>query len=163
MSDLDTMLEMQRQLQVKHYGKDPSDLTGEERALFIKDMILALTDELHEALQEVGWKPWATSRHVNEEAFKGELIDAWHFFMNLILVSGMDPFDFMQRYTSKHEKNAARQEAGYDGVADKCPGCRRALDDDAVRCAPVTEGNGHPTWIYCAQLHRLIPMEAQNR
>jgi hypothetical protein len=161
MSDLNTMLEMQRQLQVKHYGKDPADLSGEERALFIKDMVLALTDELHEALQEVGWKPWATSRHVNDEAFKGELIDAWHFFMNLILVSGMDPFDFMQRYISKHDKNASRQEAGYDGVADKCPGCRRALDDEAVLCipAPGTE----PLMVYCAQIRRIVTAGVQNR
>lgn len=160
MSDLNTMLEMQRQLQVKHYGKDPADLQGEERALFIKDMVLALSDELHEALQEVGWKPWATSRHVNDEAFKGELIDAWHFFMNLILVSGMDPFDFMQRYISKHDKNASRQKAGYDGVANKCPGCRRALDDDAVRCVPIVGAN--PPSFYCTQADHIVLLEAQN-
>ena len=134
MSDLDTMLEMQRQLQVKHYGKDPSDLSGEERALFIKDMILALTDELHEALAKVGWKPWATSRHVNREAFLGEMTDAFHFFMNLLIVTGYDGQDLLKAYEQKSMINEQRQIDGYDGISSKCPGCGRALDDPGVFC-----------------------------
>src|SRR5690606_25002112 len=70
------------------YGLDPADLPEEERIEFIRWNVLALTDELHEALNECGWKPWATSRHVNEEAALKELIDAWHFFMNLLWAIG---------------------------------------------------------------------------
>jgi dimeric dUTPase (all-alpha-NTP-PPase superfamily) len=128
------MMALQKQMQVKHYGADPGSLEGEERIQFIKDMKLALEAELQEALDEVGWKPWATSRHVNEEAFKGELVDAWHFFMNLCLVANMGPQELYDRYLAKRQKNIARQVAGYDGVTGKCPQCKRALDDEAVTC-----------------------------
>ena len=156
MSDLNQMMEAQRALQVEAYGKDPSELVGEERVMFIKNMSLALLDEIHEALAEVGWKPWATSRHVNEEAFKGELVDAWHFFMNLMLAAHMDPFELMEKYMAKRQKNKDRQEAGYDGVSGKCMGCRRALDDAAVGCMPVYHGNILVS-TFCIQTRHYYP------
>lgn len=128
------MLNMQSELQERHFGARVEELQGEERIQFLKDMYIAFVDEMHEALGEVGWKPWATSKHWNEEAFKGELIDAWHFFMNFMLVAGLDAEDLFERYMQKHSVNVARQEAGYDGVTGKCSGCRRAFDDKAVAC-----------------------------
>lgn len=137
MPDLNKLMEAQSQLQESAYGRDIKSLEGEERTSFIKDMTLALSDELHEALAEVGWKPWATSRHVNEEAFKGELIDAFHFFMNLCLAAGMDAFELTEKYYLKNAKNLRRQQDGYDGVEGKCKDCGRALDDDAVLCTEL--------------------------
>lgn len=135
---LQQLLNSQEDLQRQAYGgRSPADLEGEERALFIKDMVLAATDELHELLGEVGWKPWATSRHVNEKAARGEFIDLWHFVMNLALALRMDGSDIFAGYQEKRAKNVQRQEEGYDGVSTKCPGCRRALDDDATACYQV--------------------------
>lgn len=127
-------LDAQRQLQVKAYGYDPVEMPQDEKIEFIRWNILALEDELHEAIAEVGWKPWATSRHINREAFRGELVDAFHFLMNLMLVVDIDAEEFLSAYRAKREKNAKRQAAGYDGVSGKCAGCSRALDDDAVSC-----------------------------
>lgn len=135
---LETMLNLQGNLQERLIGVNPANIDdAEKRIEFIRNMILALTDELHEVLNETGWKPWATSRHINEEAFKNELIDAWHFFMNLILVSGMSPDEFYIRYRQKREKNIKRNREGYDGL-NKCPSCKRAYDDDAVECTPAS-------------------------
>lgn len=137
MVDLQELFDKQHLLQSKAYNRDPQKLEGEDRVMFIKDMVLALLDEVHEALGEVGWKPWAKSRHVNEEALKGELVDAFHFFMNLCLVSGMDAEELEIRYDIKNEKNLRRQQEGYDGISTKCDKCKRALDDDAVLCTPL--------------------------
>ena len=133
---LDKMFELQRELQLNTYGKDPGTLTGEERIQFLKDMHVAQIDEMHESLGEIGWKPWATSKHVNEAAMQGELVDEFHFFMNRCMAVGMTPDMLYDKYVAKRAKNIARQEAagGYDGIAGKCPVCRRALDDDAVKC-----------------------------
>lgn len=131
---LDQMFELQRQLQRDTYGKDPGELEGEERIQFLKDMHVAQIDEMHEALGEIGWKPWASSKHVNEEAMQGELVDEFHFFMNRCMAAGMTPQMLFDKYTAKRLKNIARQEAGYDGVSTKCPKCKRAFDDDAVLC-----------------------------
>jgi hypothetical protein len=129
MSDIEEMLAWQLALQRKSYGKDPTALDPEERAEWIRWNVLALEDELHEALGEVGWKPWATSRHLNREQFKNELVDAWHFFMNLMLAAEIDGEEFFAAYRAKAAKNAERMATGYDGVTGKCPGCNRDMTE----------------------------------
>lgn len=124
-----THLNLQNQLQRDAYGIAYESMNTDEKIAAIKDMVLALTDELHEALAEVGWKPWATSRHIHTEALRGELIDAYHFLMNLMLIAGMTDEDVDRMYREKNRRNLERQQAGYDGVTGKCPGCGRALDD----------------------------------
>lgn len=138
---LSIMFDEQRQLQVAAYGKDPGEIYDpEERVQFIKDMTLALEDELHEFLGEVGWKPWATSRHVNEEEAKGELVDAFHFFMNLCMAIHMSPDELFKKYLAKRKRNEERQVEGYDGVQGKCFKCKRAFDDLAVAwCLPLDQ------------------------
>ena len=128
------MLAMQHQLQCDSYGADPFTLEGEELMDWIRWNMLACEDELHEALAETGWKPWATSNHVDAKAFVHELVDAWHFFMNLLLCVGCDSSEFYAAYCEKHDLNAKRQADGYDGIAGKCKVCGRALDDPHVKC-----------------------------
>lgn len=146
------MLEMQRTLQLMYNeGKSIEEFTPEERMQAIRDNVLALEDELHEALAETGWKPWASSNHLNTEAFKSEMVDAWHFFMNLMLHSGMTANDLYQGYVKKNAKNIQRQADGYDGVTTKCIHCKRAYDDEAVECLPTTpEG---PAWCAASNCH----------
>ena len=155
MSDLNELLESQAALQLKMPdGRDPRDMEEAEKALFIKDMTLALEDELHELLAEVGWKPWASSRHVNVDSARGELIDALHFFLNLALALDMDGFMLMEMYYAKHKKNQQRQEEGYDGVSSKCGYCRRALDDEDKRLSEGREGcwvSGDSRTGYCRE------------
>lgn len=133
---LQEMLDAQRQLQVQVMKTWPAEgLNEQDTALQIKEHILALLDEAHELLNEVGWKPWATSRHVNLEAARGEWIDAWHFMMNLAILLDMDEAMIEQMYFAKRAKNVQRQEDSYDGVALKCPKCKRAIDDPATKCS----------------------------
>lgn len=130
---LNAQLALQRQ--IPPIRPDPVDRPIEEKCEFIGDMVLALTDELHEALNEVGWKPWAKSRHINEEAFRSELVDAWHFFMNLMLTVGMTEQDLLTGYYNKRAKNVTRHEnQDYDGISSKCPSCHRDYHDDGVKC-----------------------------
>lgn len=128
------MMKAQFEMQRDTYGIDYSKLTDEERIHHFKEMLHAFNDEMHEALGEMGWKPWATSKHFNTEAVQGEMVDGWHFFMNLMMISGLTPEKLYRMYNAKRLKNIQRQVEGYDGVSTKCAGCRRALDDDAVDC-----------------------------
>lgn len=131
---LQTMMHQQLAMQRDTYGIDYVNMTDEERIHHFKEMLHALNDEMHEALGEMGWKPWASSKHFNTDAIQGELIDAWHFFMNLLWISKMTPGELFEKYQAKRLKNIQRQVEGYDGVSTKCAGCRRALDDDTVEC-----------------------------
>lgn len=125
-------------LQEESFGYNFNRMTPDERIQYIKDMSFALIKELSEATDEVGWKSWAKSRHINEEKYVGELIDMLHFLINLFLVTGMDPSTIADtiydKYWVKSEINAQRQRDGYDGVSGKCIHCKRALDDPAVSC-----------------------------
>lgn len=139
MDRLAAMIDAQLQLQ-RACNLDPLGMTMDERIAFIKDMVLATTDELHETLNEVGWKPWASSRHINEEAAFSELRDAWQFLTNLMLVvTQLSPTELASKLETelyrKHSINYARI-GNYDGVSSKCPKCGRALDDPETKCEP---------------------------
>lgn len=137
MTGIKGMLIAQWEMQREAFNNDPTQMTTEEAIAFIHWNITALTDELHEVLGEIGWKPWATSRHINGEAAFKEMIDAWHFFMNILLALGPYVTDDMQQlaakfqnaYFEKHEVNRKRQEEGYDGVSGKCKLCKRDLKE----------------------------------
>lgn len=103
----------------------------------IRDNALSLVAETIEAIDETGWKPWASSNHINHKALHSEIVDMWHFFMNLMILADMTADELWEGYRAKHQKNRARQLNGYDGVSTKCPQCKRAYDDSAVLCEPA--------------------------
>jgi hypothetical protein len=105
----------------------------DQRIDAIRYNYIALVQELSEAMNEVGWKSWATSRHINVEMF-GELRDVWQFLINLMfLATGDSPEKLAHRLVhelaAKHEVNIQRAKDNYDGVSTKCPNCKRALDE----------------------------------
>lgn len=132
MDRLNEIFMRQLQLQQLINGYALSKQDNDTRINNIKENVLACTAELHEALNEVGWKAWATTRHINQENLQKEIIDAFHFLLNLALHAGMDSQEFFRRFVEKNDLNYARQSIGYDGKAEKCPHCARALDDVGV-------------------------------
>lgn len=154
---LSRMIDLQRELQIKTYGHDFTSMSTQDRVDFIKENVLALTDELHELLAETSWKPWAKSEFLNEEKAFSELIDAWHFMMNIMIAIApyLDADHtanlFTASYFQKREVNVQRQEDGYDGQSTKCPNCKRALDDVmAVKLIAVERKGGVGTTAICA-------------
>ena len=131
---------LQRDFQARLLGMFPSELPDDIKMAYLKEQVLALTDEAHEALNETGWKSWATSQHINREAYKGELADVFIFFMNMMMVANLTPSEILDAVRKKIIKNHKRQDDGYDGVSTKCPGCKRAYDDDAVKCYRAKPG-----------------------
>lgn len=114
---LTEMLWLQERLQRRYYGgAAPNELSFNSRINYIKDMMLATTDELHEALRETPWKPWSKTTEWSPEArnaYVDELVDAWHFFMNLMLVAGVTADELHTRYLRKNNINHGRIEDGY--------------------------------------------------
>ena len=156
---LGSMFSAQRKLQTMLLGIDPQHMDRGDLLRYITDMATACTGELHEALGETGWKPWTTSDHLNTEAFRDELTDAWLFLLNLMLASGMTSKDLFNRYQEKRVNAEKRFNENYDGVSTKCPVCKRAYDNKAVECYPAIPDNGdgksRPAW--CS---RQIMMQA---
>lgn len=126
-------LESTRELQVKAFGQVPEELQGDELKNWFMMNVLAATDELHEFLNEVPWKPWSSGMQINRDAAIGELVDCMHFIANLLATLSCTGEELTHRYQLKQVKNAQRQTEGYDGL-NKCQKCKRALDDVNTSC-----------------------------
>jgi len=145
------LFEKQLEIQTIAYGKNPLEIDDpEERIEFIRNMHTAMIMEAGEWLDESGWKPWATSNHVHEEAGAGEAADTLLFFINLCFAYRITPQKLYDLTMAKMDRNLQRQLEGYDGVQGKCQGCKRALDDPAVECHVAGMTNGQPTSAYCS-------------
>ncbi len=93
--------------------KDPY-LKCEMKQHFIDKMILAAHEELSEINRETiskdksmpfGWKQCSPG---NEEKYKEEIIDLWHFTMNLWLIVGGTSNEFFELYLKKNFVNKKR-------------------------------------------------------
>lgn len=128
---LQEMLDAQEdlQLQMPPHRTAPKDLSLKDKGEFFRSQAFALDDEIHEAGNEISWKPWASGEFLNREQYAGELIDAWHFLMNLMLLVGMTEEEIYEKYMAKRQKNIQRQMLGYDGVVGKCSYCHRDLEE----------------------------------
>jgi dimeric dUTPase (all-alpha-NTP-PPase superfamily) len=105
------MFKKQRELQERlKTPLKPEDPGYQEN---IRVMTLAAIDELMEALRETPWKPWKKQQVLNPDNFKKELIDAWHFLINLSLLAGMGSEELYNLYMGKNQENFKRQESGY--------------------------------------------------
>lgn len=113
----------------KKLGFDFSAMSMDEQIEFIRWNALAIGGEVSEALQEVGWKPWASARYIDREPFIGELVDVMKFWLNMLLVVGVTPEELTQRFRGKTVVNHRRHDDGYDGVSSKCNSCGRAADE----------------------------------
>ena len=116
MDRLEEMLKMQEALQTRYNGGErPGDMVGAARMNYVRTMMLATTDELHEALRETSWKPWSyrSVRDIKRQDYLEEMVDAWHFFMNLLLVADITADEFFNEYLRKNGINHDRESDGY--------------------------------------------------
>lgn len=84
-----------------------------ERQAFINMHTLALIDETMEALRETRYKNWKKNQTFDTLKFQQELVDAWHFLINLTIAAGMDAETLFERFEDKHIINIKRQQEGY--------------------------------------------------
>lgn len=80
---------------------------------FINEQTLAMFVETAEMIQETNWKSWKKPKEIDQAKFREELIDMWHFMINLTLASGMDASDVYEQFMAKHRINRERQDKGY--------------------------------------------------
>ena len=115
------------------------EFTTPEKVEWIKENVLAAEDELHELLGGVAWKSWCSDygQRIDRDEVLAEAVDVLMFVGNLLVSLGVSDAELNKRYEIKLAKNRKRQDDGYSSLTDKCPGCRRALDDDATKCSRV--------------------------
>ncbi len=81
---------------------------------YTKEYILAAVDELFEVLHEINWKVWKKQRkQINIDKIREELIDVFHFLINLFILWGITPEMLEELYLKKNAENQKRQNEGY--------------------------------------------------
>jgi dimeric dUTPase (all-alpha-NTP-PPase superfamily) len=110
-NELKEMFEMQERFQ-NRTGNMPTINHG-LNIEYVKDMSLAAISEVMEALRETPWKPWKKKQEYNQENFQKEIIDLWHFVINLSIASGMDYKELYKKFVDKNKINIERHKKGY--------------------------------------------------
>lgn len=92
-----------------------SDITiGQKQQL--RDMVLALTDEAHEALREADWKPWKKYNNepkVNLDKFLEETGDILFFIDGMLMTFGLSWNDLAKAVKGKLKVDRDRMASGY--------------------------------------------------
>ena len=71
-------------------------------------------EELYEAINHLKNKPWKqTDRPTDQAAFREELSDAWHFWIEFHILAGINPREVFEEYFRKTLINRQRQQTGY--------------------------------------------------
>jgi dimeric dUTPase (all-alpha-NTP-PPase superfamily) len=116
---LEKMFEVQKQLQnrLKTFDKIENE---QDKQQFINQMTLAIFEETVEMIKKSPYKNpnyvkfgWKQTQKWDVEMFKMELIDIFHFMMNLSIVVGMDAEEFFKVYINKNNENHIRQDNNY--------------------------------------------------
>lgn len=119
--NLQYMMDKQKIFQ-ESLNKKFSEMNDKERTIFIKEHTLWTVDELHEMIHELPWvKPWSKKYEnwdkdkLDEQwkLSKEELIDAWHFLLNITIALGLNSNDVLEMYKEKNTINIKRQQDGY--------------------------------------------------
>lgn len=108
-ASLDVLLDLQRKIE-SQWGRLPDPENPENVSEYVRQVVLCLEDELHEALAHVRWKPWKTSRGFKDRGkYRAELADVLHFVLDLYLVAGLTGEGIYQDYLAKHQENLKRR------------------------------------------------------
>jgi hypothetical protein len=98
-------------LQTEDVPVDLQSYTGQAR---LKDFAWRITEELGEAMNCLKMKSWKTTpMDTDVDHYKEELADAFHFFVELCILSGIGAHELFQLYFRKSEVNRFRQGSGY--------------------------------------------------
>ena len=92
----------------------PVDLHSHLGQHRLKDFAWRITEELGEAMNCLKNKPWkSTPMQTDVQHYKEEIADAFHFFVELCILSGISPQDLFEIYMKKNVVNSFRQGSGY--------------------------------------------------
>ena len=73
----------------------------------------ALVHEAVELQRETNWKWWKKDKILDNEKLQEEIIDLWHFLIQLSIEAGFEPQVLISKYMEKNKENTGRQLRGY--------------------------------------------------
>jgi len=105
---LETLFKLQKELATITSGRYPQ--AKEER---ISALATAIIHEAVEVQRLTNWKWWKKATKFDEVQAREEVIDLWHFLIQMSIELGMTPNEIAEEYLRKNQINKERQEKGY--------------------------------------------------
>jgi dimeric dUTPase (all-alpha-NTP-PPase superfamily) len=112
-----------KQLWEKHLDYFRTDLIPKSRAFFMGPEVFkgyrifmissAIIHECVELQRETNFKWWKKPKELDLEKIDEEIIDIWHFIIQLSIEREMDPDKMIAIYEKKLEENIKRAQTGY--------------------------------------------------
>ena len=99
------------------YPDFPVDISEKSSQQFCRDLALRGVEEMFEALQHLkNWKPHRLTEirdEIDKEEFLEEIVDAFNYFMALLIVVDVDEEKLFEAYLKKDQKIRKRLDEGY--------------------------------------------------
>ena len=94
----------------------PVDITDKSSQQHLRDTALKGVEEMFEALQHLkNWKPHRNTEitDFNREEFLEEVVDAFNYFLSLLVLTGVSADELFEAYSKKDEIIHKRLKTGY--------------------------------------------------
>lgn len=108
MDILETVFRLQKELATITSARYPRG--KEER---ISALATAMIHEAVEVQRLTNWKWWKNPTEFDEVQAREEVIDLWHFLIQMSIELGMTPKEILDEYLRKNQINKERQQKGY--------------------------------------------------
>jgi len=106
---LDEIFSLQKSYEeMMNLDRYPEDVEGKVSAL-----CTAIIHEAVELQRTTNWKWWKKPAPFNQDDAREELVDIWHFLIQVSIELDLTPDDILKEYQRKNEINRQRQNDGY--------------------------------------------------
>ena len=98
------------------YPQWPLDISTKKSQQVLRDTALKGVEEMFEAIQHLkNWKPHRSTDvpEFDREEFLEEVVDAFNYFLSVLVLVGVSENEFFNAYCSKDKKIRKRVESGY--------------------------------------------------
>ena len=98
------------------YPEWPVNITSKKSQQVVRDLALKGVEEMFEALGHLkNWKPHRDTDkpEVDKAEFLEEIVDAFNYFLSMLVLVGVNPEDFYNAYVMKDKKIHNRLDNGY--------------------------------------------------
>ena len=98
------------------YPPWPVDISEKKSQQSLRDTALKGVEEMFEALQHLkNWKPHRETEdpEFDREAFLEEVVDAFNYFLSVLVLVGVDEKEFFDAYKKKNKIILERLKTGY--------------------------------------------------
>jgi hypothetical protein len=105
-----------REKKPSEYPEWPVDLGNKNDQQHVRDMALRGVEEMFEALQHLkNWKPHRDTeiQDFDKEEFLEEVVDAFNYFLSVLVLTGVSADDLYDAYVSKDNVIHKRLDSGY--------------------------------------------------